>query len=263
MAEQKSEFIPSEDIFTQEELCMLAAKHKGLTLKAGRSPAVCEPLATIKLTEIMLRKLAELGIKRHEQPGYNFTLMDENPQEPAIMGWANSCGWTFTPVENGDKGPRTEATRTLVYDLHIDLHVELRLNQTERNIVCVPLAYGASVSPTDALPNFRMFKALVEIAGGMPDVAREIAASEGWITIPWTKLGLAGLCEIKDLFHEFCHGKHIIKDLARYQKVFDPAPFNEPNAPPSARRFVAKVAQPRLFRCWKNQLDEYRSKLTV
>lgn len=249
-------------IFNQEKLCRMAAERKGLKLREGGSKTVSEPLASIELSAVVLRKLDELGIKRHERPDDVFTLADTNPQVHT-PGWTDSNYWNFKPIDL-EKGPVSSEMirRNLKYDLRVDLSVELRVNQRERGVVFVPQASGTFLSPSDPLPNFRMFKALVEIVGEMPYVAREIA-SDGSIVVTWTDLGLGGLRSIMELYREFSNGKPALEELARRDGIFDPSPFPAPNSQVSTFRYIAETEQPRLFRRWKEELDEYRAKLAL
>lgn len=255
-------FAFGKDIFNQEELCRLAAQRKGLQLREGDSKTVSEPLASVELTAVVLRKLDELGIKRHERPDDVFTLADTNPQVHT-PGWTDSNYWNFKPIDL-EKGPVSSETRrkNLKFDLRIDLSVELRVDQRERGVVLVPQASGTFLSPSDPLPNFRMFKALVEIVGEMPYVAREIA-SYGNVVVSWNDPGLGGLRSLMELYREFSGGKPALEELARRDGIFDPSPFPASNSPVSAVRYVAETEQPRLFRRWKEELEEYRAKLAL
>ncbi|MBI2021111.1 hypothetical protein HYS99_01190 [Candidatus Giovannonibacteria bacterium] len=136
------------------------------------------------LNDKLLAMLAERNIKRQDRPDCRneiFTLVDENSQEK-IPGRASSNYWNFKLLE-GDKNK---------FDLRVTLYVGFGLNLEKRGIVFVPRAHGTFLSPADSLPNFRMFKALVESDADALAVARELA-SDGSIVVSWTELGLGGI----------------------------------------------------------------------
>ncbi len=248
------DFIPGQDILTQSELMQRAAALIGLEIgQEDKTRSITKAFATFELDQAKLKALEERGIKRQERPDCDvFTLIDTNPQDPPPHGFALSNYWNFSRTER-DKGP---------FDLKIELKVQLVVDQSKRGIVCTPLASGTLVSPCDHLPNFRMFKALVELSPDMPDVAKRIAANElGRVVISWTDLGLGGLREIGDLFREFARGNQAIHELSSKTSIFQPSPLHSAYAPGNTEQYVVEPAQPRLFRLWHQQLDNYRDKI--
>jgi hypothetical protein len=243
----------SGGFFTALDLLRRAAAYKGLKLREGASRACSEPIKTYFLDSKLLAVLAERGIKKQPRPDCNyqvFTLVDENPQEK-FPGWAPSNYWNFKPLDNG-RG----------FDLRVTLSVHLSISVKSRGIVLVPEAYGSFVSPADRLPNFRMFKALVENDDAAPDIAKELAASDGSIVVTWTDLGLGGIRRIADLFNEFAGQNETVKRLAWNEEIFNPVPYPRYQKP-SEELFVAEPVQPKILRTWRQQLDDYRTRLVL
>src|SRR3989338_1325421 len=206
------------DIFTLLDLLRKVAAHKGLKLQEGASKAYSEPIKVYTLDGKLLAVLAERNIKREDRPDCRneiFTLVDENPQEK-VPGWASSNYWNFKLLE-GDKSK---------FDLRVTLSVGFGLNLEKRGVVLVPQAHGSFLSPADSLPNFRMFKALVESSAGAPEVARELAASDGTIVVTWTELGLGGIRKLPHLFSEFAARNETVAQLGENGEVFNPATSN-------------------------------------
>ena len=250
------ELVHGNNCFTLLELLEKAAAQKGLNLLNSSSKAYSEPIKTYVLDEKLLALLAEQGIKRQDRHDCHheiFTLVDENPQDE-IKGWVASNYWNFKLLEDeSGKGK---------FDLQIKLCVGFSLSPTGREIKLVPIAIAPFLSPVDSLPNFRMFKALVDSDEIAPLVAKEIAASEGSIAVTWTHLGVAGIRTLAVLFEEFAGDNEKVKELARRQEVFKPAPYSR-NQQPGYELFVVETAQPEVFRAWMEQLNTYRSALAI
>jgi len=254
--ETKTVLEKSRDIFTLVDLIRKVAAHKGLKLHEGASKAYSEPIKEYVLDGRLLAILAERGIRRQPRPDCNngiFTLVDENPQERVLgLGFCASNYWNFKPVEGDDTK----------FNLRISLCVGFMLNTQERGIVLLPLAHGSFLSPCDRLPNFRMFKALVESDSESSAVAKEIAASEGSIVVTWTNLGLGGIRRLSDLFFEFVGQSKETKQLGMKGEVFDPNPFPQYQQPGN-ELFITEPAQPRIIKIWRAQLEEYRNSLVA
>lgn len=248
--------------FTLRELLMKAALHCGLTIPGNASKAYSEPIKTYELDNELLAFLAEQGIRRQPRDDDVFTLVDKNPQEKT-PGFSPSNYWNF-------KRPEGDGRKL---DLRITLKASFCENIQRRGIVLYPHASGTFVSPCDGLPNFRMFKALVEygiekdtsdrfqIEAGLA-TARRLAESDGSIVVSWTELGLGGIRKITDLFREFSRGREEIERLARDGRVFDPPPYSL-YGNPGDKLFIIESAQPELFDTWREQLKEYRASLAL
>lgn len=254
--ESKTALSIGVDTFTLLDLLRKAAIYKGLKLCEGVLKAHSESIRAYELDDKLLAVLAERGIKRQPCPDcrneiFTFTLVDRNPQEK-VPGWVPSNYWNFKLLE-GDRHK---------FDLRVSLSVGFEINIEKRGIVFWPQAHGSFVSAADRLPNFRMFKTLVESDEDVPAVAKELAASDGSIVVAWTDLGLGGIRKLADLFAEFVGSNETIKQLSRNQEVFDPAP-NPRYQQPGDELFVAEPAQPRVIQIWRTQLNEYRAHLVA
>jgi len=248
------DLIAGVDTFTLLDLLRKTAAHKGLKLQEGASKAYSEPIKAYMLNDKLLAMLAKRSIKRQDRPDCRneiFTLVDENPQEK-VPGWASSNYWNFKLLE-GDKSK---------FDLRVTLSVDFGLNLEKRGVVLVPQAHGSYVSAADSLPNFRMFKALVESDVNAPEVARELATSDGTIVVTWTELGLGGIRKLSHLFSEFAARNETVAHLGGNGEVFNPAP-NPRYQQPGDELFVVEPAQPQVIQAWRVQLNEYRAHLVA
>lgn len=244
-----------EDIITLLDLIRKVALSKGLTLREGCEKAYSEPIAFYTLDKKLLDLLKEKGIGRQDRPDCNneiITLVDNNYQEK-ISGWSPSNYWNF------------KITEQKTFELKIALSIGFALNIEKRGIVLLPRASGNFLSPADHLPNFRMFKALVEGLGCCTRVAHEIAESDdGKTVVTWTDIGLGGIRRISDLFGEFVGRNVVVKDIAKRQEVFVPSPHPHSQMKnPGDEQFVTEPAQPKFFAVWRKQLENYRSSLVV
>lgn len=257
--EKSANLVRGTDTFTLLDLLRKVAEHKGLKITESASEAYSEPIKVYELDSELLAVLDKVGIRRQPRPDTDrvFTLADENPQQK-FPGWAPSNYWNFKLPDPGASDPRDREGSPR----QITLSVGFGVNMQKRGIVLSPLAPGSFVSPCDSLPNFRMFKALAEADSEAPAIAKELAASDGNITVSWTELGLGGIRRLISLFSEFTHGNEEVDKLARRMEVFDPEPYVQYQQP-GEERYVAEPAQPRLFAAWQAQLDEYRAKLIV
>lgn len=243
-----------ESALTTLDLLWRVATHKGLKLHEGASRAYSEPIKEYTLDEKLLAVLAERNIKRQNRPDCRneiFTLVDENPQEK-VPGWSPSDYWNFKLMEGDKRG----------FNLRVTLSVGFGFNFEKRGVVLVPQARGTFFSAADRLPNFRMFKALVENDPDAPAVAKELAASDGTLVVTWTEIGLGGIRGLADLFMEFTARNETVAQLGRDGKVFDPAP-NPRYQQLSDELFIPEPAQPKIIETWRAQLNEYRSHLVA
>lgn len=244
-----------ENALTLLDLLRRAAAHKGLRLHEGASKVYSEPIKEYTLNEKLLAALAERNIKRQYRPDCRneiFTLVDENPQE-RVPGWSPSNYWNFKLGEEGDKRG---------FDLRMTLSVGFGINFQKRGVVLVPQAHGSFVSAADHLPNFRMFKALVELDADAPAVAKKLAASDGTAVVTWAELGLGGIRRLADLFAEFATRNETVVQLGRNGDVFNPAPSSRYQQP-GDELFIPEPAQPKIIETWRAQLNEYRLHLVA
>lgn len=247
---------PGVESLRLNELFRKASEKKGLKFWEGTSSALTRSFKTYKLDSKLLAYLSQHGFKRQDRPDCKneiFTLVDSNPQV-RVPGYAPSNYWNFKEVE-GEKG---------IFDLSISLHFELHLGTEERGIIFIPRAYGTFVSAGDNLPNFRMFKALVEQGSSAPAVAREAVKSQGHIVLHWTELGLGGIRSLRSLFDEFAKGKQSVIGLGNDSRVLNPTPCSPYQLQKSGDEvFITESAQPKLFKAWRAQLDAYRAALVA
>ncbi|MCH8987107.1 hypothetical protein IIA94_02995 [Patescibacteria group bacterium] len=243
------------DAFTLLDLFRKVAAGKGLKiLQVDSSRAHSEPIRVYTLGGKLLAVLAKQRIKRRARPDCKdriFTLVDENPQNE-LPGWKPSNYWNFEQLKGDEHN----------FNLRVSLSIELGLGIEKRGVVLLPLAHGTLVSAGDQLPNFRMFKALVENDGKAPEVAKELAISNGSIVVTWTDLGLGGIRKLTDLFAEFAGGKKSIVQLNQNQKVFDPVPSPR-HQKPCDELFIAEPAQSIVIQTWRSQLHEYCNSLVA
>lgn len=241
------------DSFTLLDLFRKAALHKGLKLYEGASKAYSDSIKEYVLDDKLLSTLAKQEIKRQARPDHNgiFTLVDENSQEE-IPGWEPSNYWNFKPFDNNNQK----------FDLRVSLNVGFTISIKKRGVVFCPLTHNPFVSANDRLPNFRMFKALVESDEDAPAVAKELAASDGNIIVNWTDLGLGGIRNLINLFDEFVGQNETVKELAKKQEVFNPALYPQYQQP-GDELFITEPAQPKVFQMWQDQLKQYRNSLVI
>jgi len=241
-----------ENALTQLDLFRKAADHVGLKLHKGRQEeAFSEPIREYVLDMEILAALEKYNIRREDRPDCRneiFTLVDRNPHVE-VPGWSPSNYWNF-PLLEGDKRS---------FDLRITLYVDLSINREKRGIVLIPRALGSAVSAVDRLPNFRMFKALVEYDDDAPEIAKRLAASDGTIVVTWTKIGLGGIRRLTDLFTEYASDNEAVAKLGMNGDIFDPAPYPH-HKQPSGELFIPEPVQPKIFDLWRMQLDEYLSR---
>lgn len=239
-------------ILTKLELFQKAAMHRSLELEEGTSEAYSKPIRVYILEKRLLAILKEQGIKQQDRPDCQneiLTLVDKNPQEK-IPGYTSSNYWNFKLLE-GDEHR---------FDLCVSLSISFSIEK--RGVVFWPQAHGPFLSAADRLPNFRMFKALVESDDEASAIAKELVASDGNIVVTWTDLGLDGIRRLSDLFDEFAGGNDEIMRLGRNQEVLNPVPYPR-HQQPGDRLFVTEPAQSKIIQAWQEQLKKYSACLIM
>jgi hypothetical protein len=240
------------DVFTLLSLLRKAAEFKGLKLaKESESGAYTEPIATYVLDRKLLNILAENNIKQHPRPDDIFTLSDENWQEKA-PGWSPSNYWNFKKVQGKNE-----------FDLKMTLVAGVNLASYEdRGIRLTTKVHGTFLSACDRLPNFRVFKALVESGvQEVPDVAHKLVAGEGTLVVSWTDIGLGGMRRMSSLFFEVFGNKSEVNAIANRGGVFNPPPHRLSMGDKDI--FVAEPAQPRVMKAWREQIKKYSASLVA
>lgn len=246
---KKFELVLGENAFTAHDLIQKVALHKGLKLVSGSSQERSEPIKEYELDDELIPKLFDLGFKHEKRPDKICSIVDTNRQEPC-SGFAPSCGWNF----------KERAGKDWTYDLRITLDVVFVIYLEKRGIVLFPQAPGTFVSPSDLLPNFRMFKALTDNDPDATPLAKELSKSDGSITVNWSEIGLGGIRRTVELFAEMTSRSRTVESLAQKFEIFDPAPYSRKS---EDTLFITEPAQPSLFETWREQLETYRNSLTL
>lgn len=160
---------------TRTELYQRVGEHLGIALVApgqtreGNSQS--KPLKEYALDDRLLGILAERGIVRQPRPDGVFTLVDENSQDPSPRGSSPSNYWNFQFQETESMGG--------TFNLRICLCIRLESRVVgEAGCLVLPCAYGTFLSPSDELPNARMFRALTESDPDAPALAKRMAAAD-------------------------------------------------------------------------------------
>jgi len=242
---RKMKAFPADFIgITRYDLLEKAALYKGLKLHKGDSESCSEPFKIYTLDQKLLAILSERGIKGQNRPDCKneiFTLVDENPQEERV----NTNYWNFDLLKGANNG----------FDLRVIMRVKFKISVRERGIVFWPYAHGPFVSAGSQISNFRMFKALTESDKDAPEVAKELAKSNGSIVTTWTDIKHSGIRNLGDLFAEFAGANEAIKQISHVLEVFDPDPNQE--------FFIDETNQPKIFKVWHKQLDDYCKSLII
>jgi len=249
---QTIELVVGKDTFTLLDLLRKAGENKELKLeKESESDAYSNTIATYTLDRKLLNFLAERNIKQQPRPDDIFTLSDENWQEK-VPGWHPSNYWNFKKVDGKNE-----------FDLHLDLVAGINLARSEdRGIRLHTKVHGSLLSPSDRLPNFRVFKALVESGvQEVPLVAKELVDNEGFLIVSWTELGLGGIRKMSSLFFEVFPDKKELHAIANQGRVFNPPPFRQSMGDPEI--FIAEPAQPKVIKAWHEQIKKYSESLVA
>ncbi len=231
-----------QTIFTLDQLFSMAAGYKGLKVRNPGALRPCTPnFAVVPIANGIINFLAERGIECHEHSEGMFTLVDTG-QQLLVPGRSPSNYWN--QKTNGPVPPQ------------IELYLTLGLDTGGNGINLWPQASGNFLSPVDRLPNFRMFKAIVEsgLTEELPAVAREIAESDGHILVTWADLGLKGLKNAVELFEEFFGGSEPVRKLAYRDEIFRPKV--------SGNLYFAEGYQGQVEIYWDYQLKTYIESLS-
>lgn len=230
-----------QTVFTRDQLFSMAASYKGLKIRNPGAMRPCTPnFAVVPIENGIINLLGIRGIEWHEHSEGMFTLVDTGQQQ-LIPGVSPSNYWNQRT--DGPVPPQ------------IALYLTLDLETEGNGINLWPQASGNFVSPVAKLPNFRMFKAIVEsgMAKDLPAVAREIAESDGHLLVSWTDLGLKGLKSATELFEKFSGGKEVLRQLAYRNEVFLPRV--------SGNLYFSAGYQREVLTKWHFQLETYRESL--
>ena len=239
------ELIKGVDYFSEADLFQKAASLKKLELLKPNSNS-SEKIKEYVLTEDLLKVLAERGIKRRGCTDDIFTLVDENFSD-------QNDDWNFYQLQNG----------VGKLDLKISLSFRFEID-SEWGVILRPQTCGATLSPNYNLPHFHLFKALVESDAASSGIALEIAKTNSRIIVPWSELGLDGICQRGELFrNHFANNNAEVHELSvRKPNLFIPYPYPREQGFDN-NFFDVKTAQPRIIRAWGRQLKKYRESLII
>jgi len=239
-----------ENAFTKTGILEKAAEFKGLKLKGRRDVIYTEPIAEYVLNDDLFAALEKEGIKKQERPdcGHKIlTLIDENPQEQ-VPGWSPSNYWSFNTREDGGG-----------FDLRMTLCASLALSVEERNVRFLAKVHSPFLSACDRLPNFRVFRVLVEKdIKNVPQIAKALAFCKNGFDVSWRDIGMRGMRRLSSLFDQFAGRNQAIRELGQ-RNVFDPAPhphYTEGDV------FIAEPAHAAIMDSWAIQLENYRASLS-
>lgn len=150
-------------------------------------------------------------------------------------------------------------------DHQLTISFNLWVEEDKRGVVCEPEVWGNCSGGACHRPTINKFVAVV--ANHFPNVHPLIkqAADDGCqAIIYWSDIGLGGIKSIDRLFRELYGRNEVIIRLAdSILSPFTPNPNRATRGLGSGDKFfVLESDQPRLFRQWRGQLQELRSKLT-
>ena len=242
MADEQVVLTPGVDIFTEEMLYERVAQSVGLEYEVGET-RTSNTFATFDLDAQLLAHLNINGIQEFRPVGADiFTLVDTNKPQDHQPGFSPSNVWSFRSGEISV----------------ISLGVTFCIIPYYRGVSLQPLTRGQASSPSDNLPNMRMFSALVEtnIVLDLPQIARTIAQATEDVIIPWGKIGLGGLRRLTTIFDEFSWDNGFIRQLAQKDStVFIPHPYLN-----DSFQWVVEENHFQILRAWSQQLKAYQSR---
>ncbi len=244
MEEDKTSFFLEigKNCFREADIFKKAVEYKSLLYQGVNSCS--ETFVTYDLDERLLALLAEAGIRKNPCSENVFSLVDTNSQktEPGVP---LSNFWNFQLVENSEKP-----------DLRIHLYVILKNSSKKRGVTMLSCTKGA-FPPLDHLPNFRMFKTLVECGGQeVPLIAKDLRANEGKVFISWTELGLAGIRTLGNLWLEFVDYHEATRDLSVVEDQCFKSPFleNIQDVIGIKDLFILESVQGKIFEEWERRI---------
>ena len=154
-----------------------------------------------------------------------------------------------------------ERTKT---DPQLNVYFRLLTAEDKRGIVCTPHVWGNCDGGACHIPTINNFIRVV--AEHFPDahpLIKEAANTNFQPVIFWGDINMAGIRSVGRLFREVYGQNEKITALAHSTlSPFNPSPYLQRSIyEVNDRAFVSESDQPRLFRQWKEQLENFKNSL--
>lgn len=230
-------------LMNEDDLVKKALASVGLATKEDKSPWRSEPMYSCDLTGRFLDALKQHGFRLTPRTDGVITLLDENPQSP-MSGFIASNYWNFRDRD----GERDK--------LSLSIGTVATISQKEGGVILMPSVVGTFLSPSDVLPQLRVFEVVAQFEANVHSVVRHIVDNKGKVTVSWDDIGLAGIRNLAEIFKEFKGGSEKLELLALSAlSPFDPNPcagFEE-------SLYLPKPYQSALLGVWRTQLDQLKA----
>ncbi len=238
----------------RQELIERAAAAKGLTIKErdkGKDEPETEVIGTYNLDKGLLETLRKVGFTfepGRTPPHDTMVYLSGNSNQKGQEIFDSDC-WCWKRAGEAVKNPQ------------LAVYLKLSVDERERGVVAVPEVWGNCDG--GACHRLTINKLVMVIASYFPDahpLLKEMT-TDLYPVIHWGDIGLGGIRSAGMLFKELFGHSKFVSELASSNVspfVLDP---KQTGCDYFYNYFVAEPDQPRLFRQWRRQLQEYKNKL--
>lgn len=240
------------DIFIRrQELIERAAATEGLTVKKNREDgreSETEVIGTYKLDKELLEALRKVGFTfepGRTPPHDTMIYLSGNSNQKGQEIFESDC-WAWKRTEE---------------DYQLTVYLKLSVSERERGVLAIPEVWGNCEGGACHRPTIN--KLVMAIASYFPDahpLLKEVT-TDSYPVVHWGDIGLGGIRSAGTLFEELFGHSEPVSRLASSNVspfVLDP---KQTGCDYFYNYFVAEPDQPRLFKHWRRQLQEYKNRL--
>ncbi len=256
-------------------------------IKKGYLMASTEPIKLIAESELIRKAAAFMSLVLKDEPREHTSYLTFDSlsvdsfslNDRGFISALEKAGFTFGPGVGAsrkeivylDGGSNQKGAEIFESDCwswtrkeanpRLDVRFRLSISEERRGVVCLPEVWGNCGGGACHQPTIQKFVEVVAIYFVEAHaLIKECVKAKPCPVISWSDIGLGGVKSVEHLFQElFGKNANVLKLAYSNISPFNPDPRNWPRK--EDKLFVLEPDQPKLFKQWRTQLQEFGDSL--